>query len=159
MRPFGIILVLTCVGSAFAQGPGVTQASSGSGTAATILPASGRNIQGGSVGATEQPVPGTTTSVNTLNPSVSISGPYSGSMRSTTAIPFSGKLSFDEALKRGLAYNLGAVGLAQSVRQNNAQVRAARSALLPNINGSVSETVAQTDLAAFGLHFSVPDGQ
>jgi outer membrane protein TolC len=158
MRPFGIILVLTCIASGFAQtsAGGGTQPSSGSGTAATILPASGRNVQGGSVGATEQPVPGTTTSVNTLNPTVSISGPYSGSMRSTTAIPFSGKLSLEEALRRGLAYNLGSVGLAQSVRQNSAQVRAARSALLPNINGSVSETVAQTDLAAFGLHFSVP---
>jgi outer membrane protein TolC len=156
MRPFGIILVLTCVGSAFAQTPGSTQTSSGSGTAATILPASGRNNQGGSVGAAEQPVPGTTTSVNTLNPSVAISGPYSGSMRSTAAMPFSGKLSFEEALKRGLTYNLGAVGLAQNVRQNNAQVRIARSALLPNINGSLSETVEQTDLAAFGLRFSVP---
>jgi len=154
MRPFGIILVLSCVGSLLAQtqpGP-----SSGSGTSATILPASGRNNLGGSVGAAEQPVPGTTTSVNTLNPSVAISGPYSGSVRSTTAIPFSGRLSLEDALKRGLAYNLGAVGSAQSARQNSAQVRAARSALLPNINGSLSETVEQTDLAAFGLRFSVP---
>jgi outer membrane protein TolC len=151
MRPFGIILVLTlaCVGSAFAQAP------SGGGTAATILPASGRN-QSGAVGATEQPVPGTTTSVNTLNPTVTISGPYSGSMRSTTAIPFSGRLSLDDALKRGLAYNLGAVGSTQSVRQNNAQVRVARSALLPNISAALNENVNQTDLAAYGLRFSVP---
>ena len=77
-------------------------------------------------------------------------------MRSTAAMPFSGKLSLDEALQRGLAYNLGAVGVTQTVRQNSAQVRVARSALLPNINGSLSETVEQTDLAAFGLHFSVP---
>jgi len=156
MRPFSIILVLTCVGSSFAQAPPGTGTPSSGSTAATILPASGRNNQGGSVGATEQPVPGTTTSVNTLNPSVAISGPYSGSVRSTTAIPFSGQLSLDEALKRGLSYNLGAVGLTQTVRQNSAQVRVARSALLPNISGSLSETVEQTDLAAFGLHFSVP---
>ncbi len=155
MRPFGIILILSCVGACFAQAPGATQ-SSGSGTAATILPASGRNNQGGSVSAAEQPVPGTTTSVNTLNPTVAISGPYSGSVRSTQAIPFSGKLSLEEALNRGLAYNLGAVGIKQTVRQNSAQVRVARSALLPNINGSLSETVEQTDLAAFGLRFSVP---
>ena len=154
MRLFGIFLLLTCAGSGFAQAPSGAGTQS-SGTAATILPASGRNNPG-SVGATEQPVPGTTTSVNTLNPTVSISGPYSGSVRSTTAIPFSGRLSLDEALKRGLAYNLGAVGLAQTARQNSAQVRAARSALLPNINGSLSETVEQTDLAAFGLRFSVP---
>jgi outer membrane protein TolC len=158
MRPFGFILVLTCVGSGFAQAPpgGAGQPSSGGSTAATILPVSGRNLQGGSVGATEQPVPGTTTSVNTLNPSVSISGPYSGSVRSTTALPFSGQLSLDEALKRGLAFNLGAIGLKQTLRQNSAQVRVARSALLPNINGSLTETVEQTDLAAFGLRISVP---
>jgi outer membrane protein TolC len=154
MRPFGIILLLSCVGSCFAQAP--SGQTSGSATAATILPASGRNNQGGSVSAAEQPVPGTTTSVNTLNPTVAISGPYGGSVRSTKAMPFSGRLSLEEALNRGLAYNLGAVGIKQTVRQNSAQVRVARSALLPNINGSLSETVEQTDLAAFGLRFSVP---
>jgi len=156
MRPLGILLLLTCAGTSFAQAPAGTQPASGSGTVATILSASGRNNQGGSVSSAEQPVPGTTTSVNTLNPSVAISGPYSGSMRSTAAMPFSGRLSLDEALKRGLAYNLGAVGLTQTVRQNSAQARAARSVLLPNINGSLSETVQQTDLAAFGLRISVP---
>ena len=156
MKPSGIILGLTLLAAA---GSSFAQTSSGSGSSspsATILPASGRNNQGGSVGATEQPVPGTTTSVNTLNPSVQISGPYTGSTRSTTAIPFTGKLSFEEALKRGLSYNLGAVGLMQTVRQTGAQVRAARSARLPNINGSLSETVEQTDLAALGLRISVP---
>ena len=154
MKPFGIILVLIFLDAAsgLAQGPAVASPP----PSATILPASGRNSQGGSVGATEQPVPGTTTSVNTLNPSVAISGPYGGSVRSTTAIPFTGKLSLDEALKRALAYNLGAVGLTQTVRQNSAQVRTARSALLPNLNGSLSETVEQTDLAAFGLRISIP---
>ena len=123
---------------------------------ATILPASGRNNQGGSVTAAEQPVPGTTTSVNTLNPTLQVSGPYGGSMRSTTAIPFSGKLSLAEALTRGLAYNLGAVGMAHTVRQTGAQVTVARSALLPNVNGSLAETVEQTNLAAFGLRVNVP---
>ena len=154
MKLFGSILLLTCAGSGFAQAPGGAGAQS-SGTAATILPASGRSNPG-SVSAVQQPVPGTTTSVNTLNPTVSIAGPFSGSVRSTTALPFSGRLSLDEALKRGLAYNLGAVGLAQTARQNSAQARAARSALLPNINSTLSETVEQTDLAAFGLRFSVP---
>ncbi len=153
MKPFGSLMLLTVLagaGSAFAQ------SSSGGGSSAAVLPASGRNNQGGSVGAVEQPVPGTTTSVNTLNPSVQISGPYSGSARSTTAMPFSGKLSLQEALQRGLAYNLGAVGMAQTVRQTGAQVTVARSALLPNINGNLSETVEQTDLAAMGLRISVP---
>src|ERR1017187_7314303 len=155
MKPSGIILAFTLLAGA---GRALAQLPSG-GTApppATILPASGRNNQGGSVGATEQPVPGTTTSVNTLNPSVSVSGPYSGSMRSTGAMPFSGKLALEDALKRGLAYNLGSVGLTQTARQNSAQVRVARSALLPNINGNLTETVEQTDLAALGLRINVP---
>jgi outer membrane protein TolC len=158
MKPFGSVVFLTLVaaaGSAFAQSSSGGGASGG-GASAVVLPASGRNNQGGSVGAAELPVPGTTTSVNTLNPSVQISGPYSGSTRSTTAMPFSGKLSLQEALERGLAYNLGAVGLAQTVRQTSAQVTVARSALLPNINGNLSETVEQTDLAAMGLRISVP---
>ena len=154
MKPFGIILVflLACGASAFAQAPAPAPPPA----SANILPASGRNLQGGSVGATEQPVPGTTTSVNTLNPTVNISGPYTGSMRSTTAIPFSGKLSMNEALQRALTYNLGSVGLTQTVRQNSAQVKSALSALLPNLNSSLSETVEQVNLAAFGLKFSSP---
>src|SRR5580704_6989799 len=158
MKPFGSVvlsILLTGTGVALAQSSPGSGASS-SGPAAVILPASGRNNQGGSVSATQQPVPGTTTSVNTLNPSVQASGPYSGSARSTTAMPFSGKLSLQEALQRGLAYNLGAVGLEHTVRQNSAQVTVARSALLPNISGSLNENVQQTDLAALGVRVSVP---
>jgi outer membrane protein TolC len=91
-----------------------------------------------------------------LNPSVQISGAYAGSARSATAMPFSGKLSLEEALRRGLAYNLGAVGLAQAVHQTGAQATVARSVLLPNINSSLSETVEQNDLAALGLRISGP---
>lgn len=159
MKRFGwtlIWILLVGAGSALAQAlPGAVPPSTGS-QSATILPASGRNSQSGSASAVQQPVPGTTSSVNTVNPTVQISGPYSGSVRSTTAIPFTGKLSLEEALRRGLAYNLGAVNMAQSVRQTGAQVRVARSALLPNINSSLSETVEQTDLAAFGLRISSP---
>jgi outer membrane protein TolC len=126
------------------------------GSTAAALPASGRNGQAGTASATEQPVPGTNTSVNTLNPSVQVSGPYGGSARSTVAMPFSGKLSLQEALQRGLAYNLGAVGMAQAVRQTGAQAVVARSALLPNINSSLAETVEQNDLAALGLRISGP---
>lgn len=161
MRSTRLLLPLTffaCIAPAFAQFPGGggAQPSSGNGTAATILPGSGRNNQAGSAAATEQPVPGTTTSVNTLNPTVTISGPYSGSVRSTATMPFSGKLSFADALKRGLTYNLGSVASRDTLRQDNAQIRAVRSALLPNINGSLTETLEETDLAAFGLRISVP---
>ena len=157
MKHFGSVVLLTVLagaGSALAQSP--SGGGSSAASSATVLPASGRNAQGGSVGATEQAVPGTTTSVNTLNPSVQVSGPYGGSARSAPAMPFSGKLSLKEALERGLTYNLGAVGMAQAVRQTGAQATVARSALLPNIGANLSETVEQTDLAALGLRISSP---
>lgn len=153
MKSFGILSILfACTGTVFAQLPSGGAAA----PTATNLPASGRNNQGGSVNTAQQPVSGTTTSLNTLNPSVAISGPYTGSMGSTKGMPFNGKLSLEDALKRGLAYNLGSVSLHQTARQNSAQVRIARSALLPNINGSLAETVEQVDLAALGLRISTP---
>ncbi|HTP33028.1 MAG TPA: TolC family protein [Candidatus Acidoferrales bacterium] len=158
MRSSGSFAVLTLlVGSAstFAQLPS-SNGSSSNGSSALILPASGRNGQGGSVNVAEQPVPGTTSSINTLNSAVQVSGPYTGSTRSTAAVAFSGRLSLAEAMQRGLSHNLGAVGLTHTVRQTEAQAAAARSALLPNINGALSETVQQVDLAALGFRISAP---
>ena len=118
------------------------------------LPLSGRTGQTGTVTINESPVPGTTTSVNTINPTVQVQGPYAGSAESK--IPLSGKLSLREAVERGLQYNLGSVGISQAVRQAHGQSRVARSALLPNVNGNLAETVEQLNLAAQGLHFIVP---
>jgi outer membrane protein TolC len=125
-------------------------------TPASQLPLSGRTAQNGSVAAVQNPVPGATASVDTLNPSVQVQGPYTGSANSTAVMPFSGKLGFREAIQRGLAYNLGAVGLAQAVRQAQGISHAARSALLPNLNGSVTESDQTENLRALGFHFTVP---
>ena len=124
------------------------------GTSATQLPLSGRNTQGGSVNATQTSVPGTTSSVNALNTTVQVQGPYVGSALSRE--PFTGKLSLREAVRRGLAFNLGAVGLNNAVRQAHGQAQAARSQLLPNLNGDLREAVQQTDLAALGLRINLP---
>jgi outer membrane protein TolC len=70
--------------------------------------------------------------------------------------PFTGKLGLREAVERGTAYNLGAVGLSQAVRQSQGQVRVARSALLPNLNGDLSEVVEQVNLRALGVRFQSP---
>jgi outer membrane protein TolC len=129
-------------------------AARGQTTAANQTPLSGRTGQSGSVIAAESPVPGTTNSVNTLNPTIQVQGPYAGSVDGKA--PFSGHLSLRDAVERGLRYNLGAVGVAQAVRQAQGQSRVARSALLPNVNGNLSETVEQVDLAASGLHFNLP---
>jgi len=121
---------------------------------ATQLPLSGRTGQSGSVTAVESPIPGATTSVNTINPSVEVQGPFSGS--SSGRLSFSGKLSLHDAVERALRYNLGAIGLAEAAQQANGETRVARSALLPNLNGSLSETLEQLDLQAVGFRFKLP---
>ncbi|HEX4769323.1 MAG TPA: TolC family protein [Bryobacteraceae bacterium] len=133
----------------------VSTQTAGQQTVANQLPLSGRGASNGSVAATQSAIPGTTSSVNTINTSVQTSGPYAGSA-SSAAIPFSGKLSFEEAIRRGLQYNLGAVGLNNAVRQASGLSRVSRSALLPNLNTTLSETVEQTDLQALGLRLSSP---
>jgi hypothetical protein len=112
---------------------------------ANSLPLSGRTAQSGSVTATESPVPGTTNSVNTINPTVQVQGPYAGSIGGKV---FAGKLSLHEAVERALQYNLGSVGVSNAVRQSRGQSNVARSALLPNLNGTLSETVEQLNLVA-----------
>src|ERR1700684_4228801 len=77
-------------GSALAQfGP---PAASGGGSQAGQLPLSRRSGQSGGATATQSTVPGTTTSVDTLNPVIQVQGAYAGSAKSTAAMPFSGKL-------------------------------------------------------------------
>ncbi len=120
------------------------------------LPLSGRNGQGGGVVATESPVPSTTTSVNAINPTVSVTGAYSGSTSSTAAMAFSGKLSLEEAVRRGTAYNLGAVGMTQALRQVRGQAIAARSGLLPNFSADVNDTEETFNLRSIGFNFSFP---
>jgi outer membrane protein TolC len=126
------------------------------GTQATPLPLSGRTGQNGSVKATQAPVPGTTTSVDTINPTVQVQGPYAGSTSSTSKIAFSGKLSLRDAIQRGLEYNLGAAGMAQAERQAHGLSISARGALLPNVNGTLGETVEQQDLKALGVRVRTP---
>ena len=125
-------------------------------TQATPLPLSGRNAQGGGVIATQSAVPSTTTSVNTLNPTVSVQGAYSGSTSSTAQLPFSGKLSLAEAVQRALQHNLGAVGSTYALRQARGQARAARSALLPDIRADVNDTEETFNLRSIGFSFKVP---
>ncbi len=125
------------------------------GPSAAQLPLSGRGGLGGSVNAVQTPVPGVTSSVNTLNTSVNVQGPYAGSVPGR-AKPFSGKLSLREAVTRGLEYNLGAEGLTQAMRQARGQARVARASLLPNVNGYLREAVQQTDLQAMGFRLNLP---
>jgi outer membrane protein TolC len=131
-------------------------AASPQGSQATPLPISGRNQQTGSVTAVQAPVAGTVTSVNTINPSIQVQGAYTGSTTSTAAMPFSGRLSLEEAIERGLEFNLGPVGLNDFLQQARGLNKFSRSALLPNITGTVAGAVQQINLRAAGLRFSTP---
>src|ERR1041385_4333869 len=149
-----LILFLMLAPAAFSQtAPASSQPQ---GSQASQLPLSGRNPQGGSVTATQTAIPGTTNSINTINPTVQVQGPFNGSASSTARLPFSGRLSLREAVDRGIEFNLGAVGLTSAVRQAHGQSKIARRALLPNINASLSETVQQTNLQALGVRFNIP---
>lgn len=146
-----VLLAACCASAQIGSG-----ASSSQGTATNQLPLSGRTGQTGSVAATQTSVPGTTTSINTLNPSIQVQGPFAGSVPGKDEKPFSGMLSLREAIDRGLRYNLGAVGQAHAISQAHGQNRVVRSALLPNINGSLGETVEQVNLAANGVRIRSP---
>lgn len=149
-----VTVTLVCGSSGLAQVG--APAPSGGGSQAAQLPLSGKTGQNGGVSATQTTVPGVTSSVDTLNPAIEVQGPYAGSAGSTKAMPFSGKLSLREAIQRGIAYNLGAIGQTQATRQAQALGHVARSALLPNINGTLSATDETENLAALGLNFTVP---
>jgi len=106
------------------------------------------------VNTVQTPVPGVTSSVNTLNTSVQVQGPYAGSVAGGK--PFSGKLSLREAIARALESNLGTEGMTQAMRQARGQARVARGSLMPNINGYLRETVQTSNLQALGLRITVP---
>jgi outer membrane protein TolC len=156
LRSTAIIASVTVfiAGFEFARAQGPSQASPPA-TQAAPLPLSGRAGQSGSVTTIETPVSGLTSSVNTLNTSVQVQGPYQGSTRGAGNL-LSGKLSLRDAIARGLEHNLGTVGLTQAMRQAHGQARIARSSLLPNLNASLRETVQQTNLRALGVRFNTP---
>lgn len=143
--------MLLGAGAAWAQGSAAQP-----GAPPVTVPLSGRAAAGGSVVATQTPVPGATTSVDTINPTVQVQGPFAGSARSTTRRPFAGPLSLQDAVQRGLEYNLGAVNFAQIVNQARGQRAVARSALLPSLVADLSQTREQVNLAALGVRFSSP---
>ena len=82
-------------------------------------------------------------------------GPFAGSI-SGARIPFTGRLSLRDAVQRAIEFNLGAVGLNDAVQQARGQKKSVRSALLPNVNANLSETVEQLNLAASGVRVNVP---
>jgi outer membrane protein TolC len=151
ITPLGVTLAFFCLAASelFAQTP----------SNPIQLPSSGRGLQPGSVSTTQSTVnAGGQNTVNLINGSVNVQGPYQGSVPSGAATGVGIDLSLLEALRRALNYNLGVVNVTEGVRQARAQRLAFSSQLLPQINGSLRETVQQTDLVALGLRPSIFPG-
>ena len=77
--------------------------------------------------------------------------PFQGSVPTGEATPGILPLSLDEAIARGLKYNLGVITSDQDIRISRASRLRALSQLLPNLTTSTSETRQQVNLAAFGF--------
>ena len=149
-----VALALLVGGLAYGQG-----SSSGAQTpTATQVQLSGRSQGGANVTVQQSSTGSTSSSVNTLNPTVTVQGNYAGSI--DAVLPGNGPvdLSFPEAINLGLRYNLGGLASDASSRQLRGQRLSALSALLPNIYATFSETAAKTDLQAEGLSSSTFGG-
>ena len=153
----GIVFVafaLAWTGLAPAQG-----SSSASQTpTATQLQLSGRSQGTANVAVQQSATGSTSSSVNTLNPTITVQGNYSGSVDAATLRGGRIDLTFAQAIAFGLRYNLGGLASDASSRQLRGQRLSALSALLPNMYATLSETAAKTDLQAEGLSSSTFGG-
>ncbi len=141
------IAMLPAAGSAQIQG-----SSSGAGAArATQLPLSGRQA-GGSVQVQQTANDGS--AANTLNTRISVSGSTAGSVLDPNATTAPVTLTLEDAIRRGLSFNLGRVAADTASRAARAQSALTRSTLLPQMNASLSENAAKVDLAAEGFSAS-----
>jgi len=82
--------------------------------------------------------------------------PYSGSVPSDKLKAGVLDLSVDDAIDRGLKYNLGIVLSGQATAQAKAARLEALSALLPQINGSLRESNIKANLPAEGFALKIP---
>lgn len=92
------------------------------------------------------PPPAATTQINL----------FQGSVPSEESPATQLSLSLQDAIQRGLHYNLGLLVGDQSTRSARAAELRARASLLPNLSGRIGDTYEQVNLAAFGFNFKFP---
>ena len=116
---------------------------------------------GGSVEAQQSTVgsAGSSSSVNTLNSTIQVSGSYQGSVPDPKAPQGPLTLTIADAIHRGLQFNLGGVTASLGVRQARALRLAAVSEMLPNIYATLAETSAKIDLQTEGFSSAVFGGK
>ena len=147
------ILLPAATSFLFAQLPA---APAGGGAARPIvLPQTGRTSPAGSVSIQQSTSPA---GVDTVNTSLQVGGNLQGSLPGAKPPAGPISLTLGDAIKMGLDTNLGAIAAGNASAAASAQRLEAYSALLPYISVGASDTVAQTNLAAFGFVFNVPAG-
>jgi outer membrane protein TolC len=139
-----VALVLLQPGHAFGQVPPTPAP-----TVAEPLPISG-SAPIGSVTPILTPNPDTRGG-NTLNGSIQVDGVFQGSTPTGIATPEPLALNLGEAVRRGLAYNLGVIGATDTERNARAGQREALARLLPDITGAITAADEQVSLATLGL--------
>jgi outer membrane protein TolC len=123
-------------------------------TPAQQLPESGRQTPG-SVATQLQAAP---VSGNVVNGSIQIGGDFEGSVQNDKVPAGRFTLALADAVKLGLAANLGVLTADDTARASRAQRLSALSNLLPYLSIDASETSTQINLAAFGFKFNIPPG-
>jgi len=124
-------------------------------TPAVQLPESGR-LAPGTVTTQQQAAPNP--GANVVNSSIQIGGDFQGSVPADKLPPGPFHVTLADAVKLGLAANLGVLTADDSARATRAQRLYALSSLLPFISIDASETSTQINLAAYGFKFSLPPG-
>jgi outer membrane protein TolC len=100
----------------------------------------------------QSPMPGGGQSnVNTLSTSVQVAGPYATSTTAPDARGALLKLTIEEAIQRGVKYNLGAIAAHTQRMSAQSSLDGMRSALLPSVTANLSENVDKVDMAAEGF--------
>jgi outer membrane protein TolC len=115
------------------------------------LPASGRTMEPtGSVSSQQTTSTGTGSSI--LQPSVTVTGNYQGSIPGAPVLTGPLRLSLSDAVKRGVVTNLGIVTSGVSTSIVRAERAQALSQLFPQITASIGATETQINLATYGLN-------
>jgi outer membrane protein TolC len=124
-------------------------------TPALQLPASGRQAPG-SVSTEQQAAPNP--GANVVNSSIQIGGDFQGSVPGDKLPAGPVTVTLNDAVKLGLAANLGVLTADDTARASRALRLNALSNLLPYVSIDASETSTQVNLAAFGFKFNLPPG-
>lgn len=149
-RPLqSVLLAFAAAASAFAQTP--VQQITGP-TRTLPVPLSGRSTPDSPVSVTQRTVEGTSGgSVNLLDDSVTVQGPFGGSVPASKVTDGVLQLSMQQAIAMGLRSNLGGTTESTAVQAAERQHLVARSALLPNVNIGAAEVFAKQNLRTAGL--------